>query len=241
MRAFSLWTMAFAGVLTVLPHHAGAQDRRAHWGVSAGFAPRWTASAAWVERLYGGHDRLGRRRPAGRPRAGKRPRRRLGGRVRQARAGRTAASTTRGRRTVPAAMSPTASPRRASRCTGSPRSAAPSPTACRSAWRSAPGWRARRGWSTRAARHASWPLDSPRPEHWALASASRIARAERAAVTPGAPGSWCASFVSYGRSPSVRAGSLRQADTGRAGARRRLRPVFGLRLRPEAHVGEVAD
>ena len=44
--------VVFALVLPSLPHEAGAQDRRPHWGVSAGFAPRWTASSTWVERLY---------------------------------------------------------------------------------------------------------------------------------------------------------------------------------------------
>ena len=44
--------VVFALVLTSLPHKADAQDRRTHWGVSAGFAPRWTASSTWVERLY---------------------------------------------------------------------------------------------------------------------------------------------------------------------------------------------
>ena len=48
-----LSTVVFALVLASLPHEAGAQDRRAHWGVSAGFAPRWTASSTWVEKLYG--------------------------------------------------------------------------------------------------------------------------------------------------------------------------------------------
>lgn len=49
----SLLTVVFALVLASLPHEAGAQDRRAHWGISAGFAPRWTASSTWVEKLYG--------------------------------------------------------------------------------------------------------------------------------------------------------------------------------------------
>ena len=53
MRTLSSAAVVLALALGVLPHEAGAQDRRAHWGVSAGFAPRWTASAAWVERLYG--------------------------------------------------------------------------------------------------------------------------------------------------------------------------------------------
>ena len=48
----SLSTVVFALVLANLPHEAGAQDRRTHWGVSAGFVPRWTASSTWVERLY---------------------------------------------------------------------------------------------------------------------------------------------------------------------------------------------
>ena len=48
-----LSTVVFALVLASLPHEAGAQDRRAHWGVSAGFAPRWTASSTLVEKLYG--------------------------------------------------------------------------------------------------------------------------------------------------------------------------------------------
>ena len=53
MRTLSSSAAVLVLALGVLPHDAGAQDRRAHWGVSAGFAPRWTASAAWVERLYG--------------------------------------------------------------------------------------------------------------------------------------------------------------------------------------------
>ena len=47
-----LSTMMCALVLASLPYEAGAQDRRTHWGVSAGFAPRWTTSSTWVERLY---------------------------------------------------------------------------------------------------------------------------------------------------------------------------------------------
>ena len=53
MRATFLSTLVFTLVLAGLAHEAGAQDRRAHWGVSAGLAPRWTASSAWVERIYG--------------------------------------------------------------------------------------------------------------------------------------------------------------------------------------------
>lgn len=49
----SLSTMVFVFVLAGLSHSAGAQDRRTHWGVSAGFAPRWTVSSSWAERLYG--------------------------------------------------------------------------------------------------------------------------------------------------------------------------------------------
>ncbi len=52
MRIFSPAAAVLTLALAVLPHDAGAQDRRTHWGVSAGFAPRWTASATWVERLY---------------------------------------------------------------------------------------------------------------------------------------------------------------------------------------------
>ena len=52
MRIFSSLAAVLALALAVLPQDAGAQDRRTHWGVSAGFAPRWTASAVWVERLY---------------------------------------------------------------------------------------------------------------------------------------------------------------------------------------------
>ena len=52
MRTVSLSTMLLALVLASLPHEAGAQDRRAHWGVSAAFAPRWSASSQWVEGLY---------------------------------------------------------------------------------------------------------------------------------------------------------------------------------------------
>ena len=52
MRIVSSSAVVLALALAVLPHDAGAQDRRTHWGVSAGFAPRWTASAKWVERLY---------------------------------------------------------------------------------------------------------------------------------------------------------------------------------------------
>ena len=49
----TLWSaMAFTFVPASLAHDAGAQDRRAHWGVSAGLAPRWTAASTWVERLY---------------------------------------------------------------------------------------------------------------------------------------------------------------------------------------------
>ena len=48
----SLSTVVLAIVVANLPQEAGAQDRRTHWGVSAGFAPRWTASSAWVARLY---------------------------------------------------------------------------------------------------------------------------------------------------------------------------------------------
>lgn len=52
MRTVSLWAVVLGMALVNLPHEAGAQDRRTHWGVSAGFAPRWTASSSWVERLY---------------------------------------------------------------------------------------------------------------------------------------------------------------------------------------------
>ena len=49
----TIWSaMAFTFVLATLAHEAGAQDRRAHWGVSAGLAPRWTAASTWIERLY---------------------------------------------------------------------------------------------------------------------------------------------------------------------------------------------
>ena len=52
MRAIQSSAMAFTFVLGSLAHEAGAQDRRSHWGVSAGLAPRWTAASTWVERLY---------------------------------------------------------------------------------------------------------------------------------------------------------------------------------------------
>ena len=52
MRILSSSAAVWALALAVLPQAAGAQDRRTHWGVAAGLAPRWTASAAWVERLY---------------------------------------------------------------------------------------------------------------------------------------------------------------------------------------------
>ena len=53
MRTVSVSTMVVMSLWAALPDEAGAQDRRTHWGVSAGLAPRWTASAAWAERLYG--------------------------------------------------------------------------------------------------------------------------------------------------------------------------------------------
>ena len=53
MRIISLLAAAFTLAVASFPQEAGAQDRRAHWGVSAGIAPRWTASSTWVERLYG--------------------------------------------------------------------------------------------------------------------------------------------------------------------------------------------
>lgn len=53
MRTVFVSTMVVVSLWAGLPYEAGAQDRRTHWGVSAGLAPRWTASAAWAERLYG--------------------------------------------------------------------------------------------------------------------------------------------------------------------------------------------
>ena len=50
--AASSTTAALLFVLAGLHQGAAAQDRRSHWGVSAGLAPQWTASSTWVERLY---------------------------------------------------------------------------------------------------------------------------------------------------------------------------------------------
>lgn len=151
MRILSSPAAVLTLALAVAPHDAVAQDRRTHWGVSAGFAPRWTASATWVERLYaadtidwaGGDVRVGVVRGSD-----------LGGDWGVAFVKRSLEDggvyDNGRRRKAPVATSPRASPRRAPRCTGSRRSAAPWPTACRSVWSSAPGSRgspgSRIGW-----------------------------------------------------------------------------------------------